>query len=123
MWVSNNDVWELAGETRIPKNDPEYPKMRKLAPCTWTLIEKVVDSGRELGEAMNPFVRPANVRAGQPATHSGYWFTVAQENSRQYFEQVKSYLRLKIKIGVKCIGSLMADTKFKSYRKKQCVMS
>ncbi len=87
MWVSNNDVWELAGETRIPKNDPEYPKMRKLAPCTWTLIEKVVDSGRELGEAMNPFVRPANVRAGQPATHSGYWFTVAQENSRQYFEQ------------------------------------
>ena len=76
-----------AGQTRIPKNDPEYPGSRMLAPCTWTLIEKVADSGSELGAAVNQFQQPTNLRAGQPATHSGYWFTVAQENSRQYFKQ------------------------------------
>ena len=76
-----------ARRTRIPENDPEYPGSRILAPCTWTLIEKVADSSGELGETMNLFSRPANVRSGQPATHSGYWFTVAVENSRQYFKQ------------------------------------
>ena len=76
-----------ASQTRIPKNDPEYPGSLMLAPCTWTLIEKVADSGSELGAAVNQFQQPTNLRAGQPATHSGYWFTVAQENSRQYFKQ------------------------------------
>ncbi|ENW78351.1 hypothetical protein F909_04040 [Acinetobacter sp. ANC 3929] len=82
MWVSNNDVWELAGETRIPENDPEYPGSRILAPCTWTLIESVADTGNE-----HEHVTVFNVLAGQIATHSGYWFTIAKENSRQYFKQ------------------------------------
>nr|WP_308463369.1 hypothetical protein [Acinetobacter junii] len=28
-----------------------------------------------------------SIRAGQVCPKSGYWFTVAQENSRQYFKQ------------------------------------
>ena len=44
-----------ARRTRIPENDPEYPGSRILAPCTWTLIEKVADSSGELGETMNLF--------------------------------------------------------------------
>lgn len=30
---------------------------------------------------------PAQIQAGQPCTHSGYWFSPAQQNSRRYFQQ------------------------------------
>lgn len=59
-------------------------------PATWTLIERVADSGGGTGcgpqgSAGEPKGRP-NVPAGQPCPDAGWWFTPAQSDSRRYFK-------------------------------------
>ncbi len=83
----DDEILGMADETRIPENDPEYPGSRILAPCTWTLIERVADSGGGSGLKKEQFKRVTTVQGGQSATRSGYWLTVAQQESRQYFKQ------------------------------------
>ena len=59
--------------------------------CTWTLVERVADSGGGTGcgpqgETGGAIRRP-NVAAGQSCPEAGWWFTPAQANSRRYFKQ------------------------------------
>ena len=46
------------------------------------------------------------VLAGSPCPHTGYWYTFAKENSRQYFNQGDIFLNVQSD-WVMCIGSLM----------------
>ncbi|TVT69806.1 MAG: hypothetical protein FHP92_19085 [Denitromonas halophila] len=60
-------------------------------PATWTLIERVADSGGGTGcdpqgSAGEQKGRP-NVPAGQPCPEAGWWFTPAKPNSRRHFKQ------------------------------------
>jgi hypothetical protein len=59
--------------------------------CTWTLVERIADSGGGTGcgpqgESENS-KRRSNVPANQSCPEAGWWFTPAQANSRRYFKQ------------------------------------
>lgn len=59
--------------------------------CTWTLVERIADSGGGTGcgpqgEA-EPSKRRPNVPGGNACPEAGWWFTPAQTGSRQYFKQ------------------------------------
>ncbi|AXQ23161.1 hypothetical protein BEN71_14225 [Acinetobacter wuhouensis] len=60
----------------------------------WVLTDKVIYrfNGKKWDVILNPdntleedFL--SSMKAGQKCPHTGYWFTVAKENSRQYFKQ------------------------------------
>lgn len=59
--------------------------------CTWTLVERVSDSGGGTGcgpqGESGSGKRRLNVSANQPCPEAGWWFTPAQANSRRYFKQ------------------------------------
>ncbi|UCV04956.1 hypothetical protein [Dechloromonas denitrificans] len=59
--------------------------------CTWTLVERVADSGGGTGcgpqgETGGAIRRP-NVPANHPCPETGWWFTPAKAGSRRYFKQ------------------------------------
>jgi len=59
-------------------------------PTTWTLVERIADSGGGTGCGPQGNIdgqpRRNNVPAGQPCPESGWWFTPAQPGSRRYFK-------------------------------------
>jgi hypothetical protein len=59
--------------------------------CTWTLVERVADSGGGTGcgpqGGTGGVTRRPNVPAGQPCPEAGWWFTPAKTGSRRYFKQ------------------------------------
>ena len=63
-------------------------------PATWTLIERVADSGGGTGcgpqGASEGATSRPNVPANQPCPEAGWWFTPAKPNSRRYFQQGES---------------------------------
>jgi hypothetical protein len=79
--------WE-AWQANVSQNagDAEYIK----EPTTWTLIERIADSGGNRGWGDEPAALEANerirVEGGQVCPQDGYYFTPAQTNSRRFFE-------------------------------------
>lgn len=74
-------------------NHPENPQDRSFTrqPTSWTLIERIAESGGGTGcgpqgEVVGDKRRP-NVPAGSPCPEAGWWFTAAQTDSRRYFKQ------------------------------------
>jgi hypothetical protein len=70
--------------------DPATMQPFRREPTTWTLIERIADSGGGTpvdltAPAAQPILR-IRVQAGQSCPEAGYYFTPAQENSRRYFE-------------------------------------
>jgi len=69
--------------------DFQNPTIRQAS--TWTLVERVADSGG--GTGCGPqgdtggAIRRPNVAAGQPCPEAGWWFTPAKTGSRRYFKQ------------------------------------
>jgi hypothetical protein len=59
-------------------------------PTTWTLIERIADSGGSRGWGDETAAPEASerirVEGGQSCPESGYYFTPARDNSRRYFE-------------------------------------
>lgn len=68
-------------------NDPESQAFDR-KPTTWTLIERIADSGGGTPGDPDPIKAGVRLRceAKQPCPKSGYWFTPARENSRSHFE-------------------------------------
>ena len=69
-------------------DDPSHPEGGFTAvPTTWTLVERIADSGG--GTPRDPDLIKAGMRlrceAGQPCPREGYWFTPARENSHRRF--------------------------------------
>ncbi len=58
--------------------------------CTWTLIERIADSGGGIPGQDDASVTDARIQrvpGGQPCPRSGWWHTLAKAGSRRYFKQ------------------------------------
>lgn len=75
-------------------NDLGFLKVEQINDILWVLMEKYLirfDGVHweviENPDNLNNFNKIESVKAGITCPQSGYWFTVAKENSRQYFNQ------------------------------------
>jgi hypothetical protein len=68
-------------------NDPENQAFDR-KPTTWTLVERVADSGGGIPGDPDPIKAGIRLRceAGQTCPRAGHWFTPAQANSRRLFQ-------------------------------------
>jgi len=87
LFKQNASTKGIAKEALAIKAPPELE--RDYFPCTWTLVERVADSGGTSGwgDGLSTSERRPNVPGGQPCPESGWWFTPAQAGSRRYFKQ------------------------------------
>jgi hypothetical protein len=68
---------------------PDHPDgSSNQVPTTWTLVERVADSGGGIPGDPDPIKAGVRLRcaAGQPCPRAGFWFTPARTGSRQHFE-------------------------------------
>lgn len=81
--------WEgmEAHAARVGYN-PETMWEREQVPTTWTLVERIADSGGGIPGDPDPSKSGVRLRAmaGEICLVGGYWFTPARENSRARFE-------------------------------------
>jgi hypothetical protein len=57
-------------------------------PCSWTLVERVSDTGGGIPGADDPVLAGIRLRAlaGEPCPREGFWVTPAKTNSRRHFK-------------------------------------
>ncbi len=82
VFVGMSDTFDPVTQTK----DGEEPRHEN-RPCTWTLIERVSDTG---GRSTAPSLLPPTthrVTAGESCPETGYYFTPARADSRRRFEQ------------------------------------
>ena len=85
--IKRDDDWGLARKAVISNPDGTYGDS---LPCTWTLIERIADSGGGTpgqDNASGSDARIQRVPGGQTCPVSGWWHTLAVANSRRYFKQ------------------------------------
>ncbi|MET3118786.1 hypothetical protein AAKU64_003019 [Undibacterium sp. GrIS 1.8] len=56
-------------------------------PCTWTLVERVSDTGGAVTTPTLLAQKTHRVPAGEPCPETGFYFTPAKPDSRRYFNQ------------------------------------
>lgn len=68
--------------------DPETTHELQRVPTTWTLVERIADSGGGTPGDPDPIKAGVRLRAmaGEVCPRTGYWFTPARANSRTHFE-------------------------------------
>lgn len=68
--------------------DPEYGRSTGQVPTTWTLVERIADTGGGTPGDTDPIKAGVRLRceAKQPCPRAGYWFTPARASSRTHFE-------------------------------------
>jgi hypothetical protein len=79
---------ELAGRARRASVTNPDGTDAGYRPCTWTLIERVADSGGGAPGQNNSSGSDARVQrvpGGQACPLAGWWYTPAAANSRRYF--------------------------------------
>lgn len=84
---TDDEMWGEAPEASVYNSDGTDAGY---LPCTWTLIERVADSGGGTPGQENPSgrdVRVQRVPGGQPCAVAGWWHTPAAQNSRRYFKK------------------------------------
>lgn len=92
--IKGYEAWE-ANVQNTPDDLDESCYFRSPTVCqptTWTLIERVADSGGGIpGDpataGIAPKARPPNVPANHLCPEAGWWFTPAKVGSRRYFKQ------------------------------------
>jgi hypothetical protein len=69
--------------------DPQTMQSTSEAPTTWTLVERIADSGGGTPGASDHDQAGIRLRcdANQPCPREGYWFTPAQPGSHRFFKQ------------------------------------
>ena len=66
--------------------DPDTFQNFSEVPTLWTLVERVPGETVPFEEGLGPLpILP--IHAGQPCPHAGFWFTLAQHDSRRHFQQ------------------------------------
>ena len=84
---TDDEMWGEAPEASVYNpdgTDADY------LPCTWTLIERIADSGGGTPGHDNASATDARIQrvpGGQTCPVSGWWHTLAVANSRRYFKQ------------------------------------
>ncbi|MCK6434151.1 MAG: hypothetical protein HUU30_20260 [Burkholderiaceae bacterium] len=74
----------------VPYDDPalagQFDRRSEIA--TWTLVERVADSGGGTPGATDPIAAGIRLRceAGHPCPQAGWWFTPASADSRRHFQ-------------------------------------
>lgn len=83
--IEGHEAWG-ATVLRNP-TDPESQAFDR-KPTTWTLVERIADSGGGTPGDPDPIKAGVRLRAmaGEACPRSGYWFTPARQNSRAHFE-------------------------------------
>ncbi|TDN49620.1 hypothetical protein [Azoarcus indigens] len=66
--------------------DPDTLQNISEAPTLWTVVERVPGETVPFEEGLGPLPVPP-VYAGQPCPRAGFWFTLAQHDSRRHFQQ------------------------------------
>lgn len=68
--------------------DPRTMQNIGMADTTWTLVERVADTGGGIPGADDPLKAGVRLRceAGRPCPREGFWFTPAQMGSGRYFK-------------------------------------
>ena len=81
--VKDDEAWEADITTPESLKSPQ----RNSQPTTWTLVERIANSGGGIPGASDPILAGVRMRclAGQPCPQAGYWFTPARTNSRRSF--------------------------------------
>jgi hypothetical protein len=83
--IAGYEAWQAA--IPDPPLDPNITSSaRKLFDATWTLVERVSDTGGDPSGVELAFSR-MRCEAGQPCSKTGWWLTPALANSRRHFEQ------------------------------------
>jgi hypothetical protein len=88
QFLYRNNAFPEVDEANIGY-DPKRMQRVGTAPTTWTLVERVADSGGGIPGAKDPTAQGIRLRceAGHPCPQGGYWFTPAAANSRCHFAQ------------------------------------
>ncbi len=83
--IEGQEAWG-ATVLRNP-NDPESQAFDR-KPTTWTLVERIADTGGGSPGDPDPIKAGMRLRAmaGEVCPRTGHWFTPARENSRTHFE-------------------------------------
>ena len=84
---TDDEMWGEASEASV--SNPDGTDAGYL-PCTWTLIERVSDSGGGTpgqDNASTSDVRVERVPGGQACPLAGWWHTPAAQGSRRYFNK------------------------------------
>lgn len=80
----------LEADVPVPYDDPALAGQfaRRSENATWTLVERVADSGGGTPGATDPFAAGVRLRceAGHPCPQAGWWFTPASADSRRHFQ-------------------------------------
>ncbi len=84
LLIKDYEAWEANVTTTTRRVSAE----RTCEPTTWTLVERVADSGGGIPGATDLVKAGVRVRCqgGKPCPLSGYWFTPARANSRRLFK-------------------------------------
>jgi hypothetical protein len=77
-----------AAEAKITDTPSEKAYDRR-EPTTWTLVERIADTGGGIPGDTDPVRAGVRIRVigGQTCAQAGYYFTPAQTNSRRHFKQ------------------------------------
>jgi len=80
----------LEAAVPVPYDDPALAGQfkRRYENATWTLVERIADSGGGTPGAADPLAAGIRLRceAGHPCPQAGWWFTPASANSRRCFQ-------------------------------------
>ena len=85
QFLYRHDQFPEAPETNIGY-DPKRMQKVGTSPTTWTLVERVADSGGGVPGADDPVVQGIRLRceAGHPCPREGMWFTPAAPDKRHF---------------------------------------
>lgn len=83
--IEGYDAW---GAKVLRNSDNPNSEACDRKPTTWTLVERIADSGGGTPGDPDPIKAGVRLRAmaGEACPRSGYWFTPARQNSRSRFE-------------------------------------
>ena len=88
LLIAGYDAWQVLLPID-PDGPPLQARSERSRDTTWTLVERVADSGGGVPGATDPLL--AGVRlpceANHPCPREGYWFTPAKAGSRRWFKQ------------------------------------
>jgi hypothetical protein len=86
--VKGYEAWDANVTTDTTVTPPDWERR----PTTWTLVERIANSGGGIPGAADPIRAGVRMRclAGQPCPQAGYWFTPARCVSRRSFSTGES---------------------------------
>lgn len=88
LLIEGYEAWQVTLPSD-PNSTTPVPRSQRSRDTTWTLVERIADSGGGVPGAPDPVAAGVRLRcqAGQPCPASGFWFSPARQTSRRSFTQ------------------------------------